>query len=41
MSNIYLRGTIRRCQNFNFLDLKNLSPGQFWGTPTHVNIIEF
>ena len=41
MSNIYLRGTIRRCQNFNFLDLKNLLPGQFWGTPTHVDIIEF
>ena len=41
MSNIYSKGTIRRCQNCNSLDLKNLSPRQFWGTPTHVDIIEF
>ena len=35
-----------RCsQNFDFLGLKNLSPGQFWvrsgPAPTHVDIIEF
>ena len=45
MSNIYLKITIeeksRRSQNFDFLDLKNLSPGQFWGAPTHADISEF
>ena len=45
MSNIYLKVTIeeknRHSQNFDFLDLKNLSPGQFWGDPTHKDIIEF
>ena len=25
---------------FSFLGLINLSPGQFWGTPTHADIIE-
>ena len=30
-----------RSQNFDFLGLKNLSPGQFWGAPTHANIIDF
>ena len=25
----------------DFLDLKNLSPGQCWGAPTHADIIEF
>ena len=24
-----------------FLSLKNLSPGKFWRTPTHTDIIEF
>ena len=45
MSNIYLKATIEEKnwhrQNFNFLGLKNLSPCQFWGAPTHANIIEF
>ena len=34
MSNIYLKVAIqeknRRSQNFDFLALENLSPGQFW-----------
>ena len=33
MSNIYLKLLLRRFQNFDFLGLKNLSPGQFWGAP--------
>ena len=44
MSNIYLKVTIEeknRSQSFYFLVLKNLSPGEFWGTPTHEDIIEF
>ena len=35
MSNIYLKVTIEknwRSQNFDFLSLKNLSPGQFLGS---------
>ena len=28
-------------QNFDFLGLENLLPGQFWGAPTHADIIEF
>ena len=45
MSNICLKVTIekkkRGSQNFDFLGLKNLSPCQFWGAPTHEDIIEF
>ena len=45
MSNIYLKVTFEeknwRSQNFDFLSLKNLSPGQFWGASTHEDIIEF
>ena len=45
MSNIYLKATNEeknwRSQNFDFLGLKNLSPGQFWGAPTHEDFIEF
>ena len=44
MSNIYFKVTVEknwRSQNFDFLSLKNLSPGQFWGAPIHENIIEF
>ena len=43
MSNIYLKVTIEelRSQNFDFLGLKNLSPGQLWGAPTQEDIIEF
>ena len=32
---------MRRSQNFDFLGLKNLSPGQFWGALTHADNIEF
>ena len=39
MSNIYLKVTFKeknwRSQNFDFLGLKILAPGQFWGAPTH------
>ena len=45
MSNIYLNVTTEeknRCsQNFDFLGLKNLSPGQLWGASTHEDITEF
>ena len=45
MSNIYSKVTIKekiwRSQNFDFLGLKNLPPGQFWGAPNHKDIIEF
>ena len=45
MSNIQLKVTIkeinRRFQNFDFLGLKDLSLGQFWGAPTYADIIEF
>ena len=45
MLNIYLKITIEKnwcSQNFDFLSLKNLSPGQFFGgAPTHADIIEF
>ena len=43
MSNIYLKATIEKIwasQDFDFLSLKNLLPGQFWKDPTHENIIE-
>ena len=44
MSNIYLKVTIEknwRSQNFDFLGLKNMSPGQFWEAATHEDIVEF
>ena len=45
MSNIYFKVTTKeknwRSQSFDFLGLKNLSPDQFWGAPTHNDIIEF
>ena len=44
MSNIYLQVTIEknwRSQDFDFLSFQNLSPDQFWGAPTHADIIEF
>ena len=45
MSNIYLKITIEeknwRSQNFDFLGLRDLSPGQFYGAPTHEDIFEF
>ena len=45
MSNIYLKVAIEeknwRSQNINYLGLKNLSLGQFWGAPTHEYFIEF
>ena len=30
-----------RFSNFDFVSLKNLAPGQFWGAPTHEDIINF
>ena len=44
MTNIYVKVTIEKnwhYQNFYFVSLKDLSPGQFCGTPIHVNIIKF
>ena len=45
MSNTYLKVTIEEknwcSEDFDRLGLKNLSPGQFWGAPTHEDIIEF
>ena len=45
MSNIHLKITIVeknwRSQNFDFLDLKYLSPGQIWAAPTYEDSIEF
>ena len=45
MSNIYLKITIEennwRPQYFDFLGLKYLSTGQFWGATFHENIVEF
>ena len=45
MSNIHVKVTIEdknwRSQNFDFLGLKNLSQCQFWGAPTHADIIKF
>ena len=42
ISNIYLKVTIETFSNFQFLGLKNLSPGnKFLGAPTRSNIIEF
>ena len=43
MSNVYLKVTIKeknwRSQNFDFLGLKKLSQDQFWGAPTHEDVI--
>ena len=44
MWNIYLEVTVEkkwRTQNFDFLSLTSLSPGQLWGAPAQVDIIEF
>ena len=41
MSNIHLNVTIDKLSKLRFLNLKHLSPGQFWGALTHVDIIEF
>ena len=41
MSNIYLKVNIEAFSNFDFPGLKNLSPGQFRGAPTHAGITEF
>ena len=40
MSNIYLKVNIETFQNFDFQRVF-LSPGQFWGAPTHTDIIDF
>ena len=41
ISNIYLKVTIETFSKLRFSGFKNLSPGQFWGAPTHADIIEF
>ena len=45
MSDIYVKLLLRKSnvdtENVNFLSLKSLSLGQFWGAPTHTDIIEF
>ena len=41
MSNIYLKVTTETLSKLRFLILKNLSPGQVFGAPTHANIIGF
>ena len=45
MPNIYLKLNTEeknlRSQIFNFLFLKNLSSGEFWGAPTHEDTIDF
>ena len=43
MSDIYLKVTIETYSKpgKRFSGLKNLSPGQFWGAPTHADIIKF
>ena len=38
MSNIYLKVTIETFSIPQFSGFKNLSPGQFWGAPTHADI---
>ena len=44
MSDIYLIVIIQeknwRSQNFDFLSVKIVSPGRFWGVPPHEDIIE-
>ena len=43
MPNICIKTTIEEkhwpSQNLDFLGLKHLSPGQFWGTPVHEDIL--
>ena len=39
--NIYGKVTIETFWNFDFLSLKNLLLGQFWGAPAQGDIIEF
>ena len=41
MSNIYLKVTIETFSKLQFSGFKKLSPGQYWGAPTHAHIIEF
>ena len=41
--NIYSKVTIEKnwgSQNFDFLSLKDFSRDQFWGAPTHEDIVE-
>ena len=35
MSNIYFKITVETLSKLQFLGLKNLAPGQFWGAPIH------
>ena len=44
MSNICLKVPFEknwRSQTFDFLILENLTPGRFWGAPTHADVIDF
>ena len=41
MSNIYLKVTIEMFSKLRFSGFKKLTLGQFWGAPTHADIIEF
>ena len=44
MQNIYLKVTIEknwRSQNFDFLNLKKVPPGQFLGSPNSKDTTEF
>ena len=41
MSNIWLKVTVGTFSKLRFSGFKNLSPGQFWGAPTHADIIKF
>ena len=41
MSNVYLKVTIETFSKLPYSGLKNVLPGQFWGVPTHTDIIEF
>ena len=41
MSNICLKLLLEHSQNFDFLGLKTLLPGQFWGDPTRTDTIVF
>ena len=41
MPNIYLKVIIETFSKLRFSGFKNLSPGQFWGAPTHAGMTEF
>ena len=41
MSNIYLKVTIKTFSKLGFSGFKIFVTRQFWGAPTHADIIEF